>query len=304
MRAPARVAVTGAGGTIGSRVVAALRADERVGEVVALDTRPGFGGVVRDVRDPEIRRDFEAADAVVHLAFRMSDVPDAESVNVQGSRNVFSAAVAAGVRRIVHASSASVYGAWPDNPVPLREDDRLRPLPGFAYPEAKLRVEAMLSELASRAPELSVAWLRPTRSLNPGAPLLLARRFYVSPLGHDPEMQFTWVDDVASAFAAAVFALDATGPFNVGAPGTVRASEVARVLGVRSLRMPYGLRKAIAAAGTRLRVPGALHPGVADMARYPIVVSAERAERELGWRAEHESVDALRVYATQSTNLA
>jgi nucleoside-diphosphate-sugar epimerase len=141
-------------------------------------------------------------------------------------------------------------------------------------------------------------------ALSPRARLLLARRFYVSPLGEDPEMQFTWVDDVASAFAAAVFARDATGPFNVGAPGTVRASEVARVLEARSLRMPYGLRKAVTAAGTRLRVPGARHPGLADTARYPIVVSAERAERELGWRAEHESVDALRVYAARTRDAA
>ena len=63
----------------------------------------------------------------------------------------------------------------------------------------------------------------------------------------------------------------------------VRLSEVAEVLGARSLRLPYRVRRGAATALRRLRVPGTLDPGFVDMVRYPIVVDSARARRELAW---------------------
>jgi nucleoside-diphosphate-sugar epimerase len=214
---------------------------------------------------------------------------------VDDSRRVFAAATAAGVTAIVYASSAWVYGAAVDNPVPLREDHPPRP-GDFAYPRAKVIVEAALADLAARRPGLRVACLRPGTVVGPGTALLLARRAYLSLSDFDPPMQFTWVDDVAAAFAAAVLR-PATRVFNVGAPGTVRASEVARLLGVRSVRLPYRARRTAASVLTALRIPGALDPRYVELHRYPIVVSSARAEAELGWRAEHDSAEALRRFA-------
>jgi UDP-glucose 4-epimerase len=123
--------------------------------------------------------------------------------------------------------------------------------------------------------------------------VLLGGRFYVSLSDHDPQVQFTWIDDAIAAFAAALHVRDASGVFNVGAPGTVRASEVAGILGARGVRLPHRVRRAVAASATRLRVPGALHPGFVDMDRYPIVLDSARAERELGWAARHDTRGAL-----------
>jgi UDP-glucose 4-epimerase len=294
------VAVTGAGGLIGRPLVAALAGDDRVEEVVAVD-RPGTATpsaagvrvVGRDIRDPGLAADLAGADALVHLAFRELDASRAASVNLDGSRNAVEAAIGAGATTIVNASSATVYGAAPANPVPLREEHPLRAAPGFAYPRAKVAVERMLDELAAGRPGTRVVHVRPTTVLGPGAGLLLARRAYVSLSDFDPPMQFTWVDDVVAAFAAALHVADAAGAFNVGAPGTVRASEVASVLGVRGLRLPYRARRRAAAAMSRLRIPGALDPGFVDLARYPIVVSATRAERELGWHPRRDTTAAL-----------
>ena len=287
--------MTGARGRIGKAVVALLAADDRIEDVVAIDLRPGDGSpaqgvreVVRDTRDPALARDLDGAGALVHLAFRVLDPRDVESVNVDGSRNAFDAALGAGVDTIVHASSGAVYGAHPDNRVPLREDDPLRPA-GFAYPQTKLRVERMLSQLAGEA---RVVVLRPTTVLGPGAPLLLGRSAHVRLSDFDPPQQFTWVDDVAAAFALALHSA-ASGTFNVGAAGTVRTSDVARVLGVRDVRLPYRLRRGLASITRRA---GGLHPGFVEMARYPIVVDASRARAELGWSAQLDSVSALRRF--------
>ena len=298
--------MTGAAGLIGRALVPILARDERVREVLAIDARPPDrqagrrdGGrvrtIVRDTLDPRLASDLAGVDALVHLAFRVLDTRAAEA-NVEGSRRAFEAAVAGGASAIVHASSSVVYGAAPDNPVPIGEERPLRVEPPFAYPRAKVAVERLLDELAGRAPDTRVVRLRPTTTLGPGAPLLLAGRVHVGLSDHDPPLQFTWADDVAAAFAAALLTPSATGAFNVGAPGTVRLSEVAGILGVRSLRLPHRARRAAAAAMQRLRVPGALDPGFVDMARYPIVVDARRAREELGWRPELDSEAALRRY--------
>jgi nucleoside-diphosphate-sugar epimerase len=77
----------------------------------------------------------------------------------------------------------------------------------------------------------------------------------------------------------------------------VLLSEVAAIVGVRAVRPPYRLRRAVAAGMQRLRLPGALDPGFVDMARYPIVVDATRAREELGWNPRDDSEAALRRFA-------
>src|SRR5260370_42222040 len=65
----------------------------------------------------------EDADVVVHLAFMiMGGAKDSRKVNLDGSRNVFEAAVAAGAKRIGYASSVAAYRLHRENPPPLTED--------------------------------------------------------------------------------------------------------------------------------------------------------------------------------------
>jgi UDP-glucose 4-epimerase len=297
-----RVAVTGARGFLGRPIVAALACDERVEEVVAIDLRPPGGPIARvrqirrDTRDPRLRRDLAGVDALMHLAFRTLRGADAVRLNVEGSRAAFDAAVEAGASTIVHASSVAAYGSVPDNAMPLREEDPLRAQPPFDYPHIKVTLERMLDDLALRNPDVRVVRMRPTRVLGPGAQMLLAGRVLVTPSDFDPPMQFTWIDDVVAAFLAALRAPTAAGPFNVGAPGAVRASQVAELIGVRSIRLPYRVWRAAAVARSRLRLPGAVDPGFVDSRRYPLVVDSGRAERELGWRAEHDVPATLRRF--------
>lgn len=299
-----RVAVTGAHGRLGRALVPALAADERIDEVIAIDLRPPAAGegvrpVACDVRDPGLAAALAGAKVVVHLAFRvLGRGRDAWSVNVDGSRNVFEATARAGAGALVYSSSAAAYGCAADNPVPLTEDCPLRAEPSFYYTQTKVHVERLLDEHERRHPQMRVVRLRLVSTLGPGAPVLLGGRLFVTPSDYDPLVQFVWIDDFVE-LARTVVVGEARGTFNVGAPGPVRSSDVARLLGARSLRAPAALLRAIARAGAALRLPGAPHPTWIDMARYPIVVDSGRAERELGWRPSLDCSETLERFRSE-----
>ena len=208
----------------------------------------------------------------------------AREVNIEGSRNVFDAAKRQGVGTVVHASSAAAYGCAPENDVPLTESSPLRPEPDFYYPRTKVAVERLIESLEAEDPDTRFVRFRPVATVGPGAPLALGGRLFVTLSDFDPLVQFTWIDDVVEAFTAALHE-PVRGPFNIGGPDPVRTSEVPALIGVRGVRIPYRLARLGARTGSAIRLPGALHPGWADMGRYPIVVDTARAERELGWRA-------------------
>ena len=74
----------------------------------------------------------------------------------------------------MHLSSATVYGAWPDNQIPLTEDSPLRPNPEFAYAVGKAEAERALAEWAEDHPETKVAVLRPAVTVGSPEPLYQA----------------------------------------------------------------------------------------------------------------------------------
>ena len=162
------VLVTGGLGYIGSYVVRDLR--ERGWLVRVLDNRyrcdpstaselaalDGVEVVEGDIRYAHmVESATHGVEAVVHLAAvcmnkSIADPTESLDVNLMGTQNVLDAASRASVRRIVYASSASVYG----NPtqLPMREEDKLAPITPYCV--AKLAGEQMLDFYARRAQAL------------------------------------------------------------------------------------------------------------------------------------------------------
>ena len=96
-------------------------------------------------------------------------------VNVEGTRRVLDAAAAVGITKVVRVSSATVYGAWANNPVPLTEDAALRPNPGFSPAVQAAEVERLLAEWRGDHPGVVVTTLRTAPVLGPGAERLPSR---------------------------------------------------------------------------------------------------------------------------------
>lgn len=149
-----RVVITGAAGGIGSVVMERLSSRW---QILATD-RPGSGATALDVTDAAAcRATFAGADAVVHLAA----VPDPHAgwdellpVNVIGAHAVAAAAMRAGIRRLVLASSLQAVSAYADDDQVRGEDT---PRPANLYGATKAWAEALGMWVAASSPVETVA---------------------------------------------------------------------------------------------------------------------------------------------------
>src|ERR671939_1242544 len=152
------VAVTGPTGDLGIAIVDALERSRRVKRVIGMARRE-FDPSSRDWKKTEYRqgdvqdrgsvRDaVKGADVVVHLAFTvLQAAEDSRPINVDGSKNVFEAAIDAGAERICYASSVAAYGFHDDNPDWLTEDVPARGSADHPYSQQKAEVERILGEV-------------------------------------------------------------------------------------------------------------------------------------------------------------
>ncbi len=301
------VAVTGASGYLGALLVRKLLAEPGIERVVGVDIRPAavrgerHKHFLQDVRAP-LDEAFAGADAVAHLAFLMRqprDRAEGRSVNVGGAENAARACAAAGVRRAVLMSSATVYGAWPDNPPLLTEDAPLRPPPGFAYAEDKAEAEAVFRALGASRPDVCVSILRGCVVMGPNAdnfitsalnkPALIAVR------GADPPMQFVHEDDLVALLVRFLME-DHPGAYNVAAPGSVRWREAAALAGKRIVPMPAPLARGLTELTWRMRLQSDAPAAGLSFIRWPWMASAERVAAETTHRFAYTSREALLAY--------
>jgi UDP-glucose 4-epimerase len=323
------VAVTGPTGEIGQAVVAALERSREVGRVLGMARRP-FDPAQRGWKKVSYRRGdvldrgavaglVKDADVVVHLAFMIMGGPrETSAVNLDGSRNVFQAAVSAGARRLVYTSSVAAYGFHGDNPQPLTEDVPARGSAGHYYSAQKAQVEALLSETLD-AGSTSAYVFRPCIVAGPEAPLLIDSLPYTQiserlpgpvmrlldgvpilrPVLPDPGVPFQLVhhDDVASAMRAGVLGRGAPGTYNLAGPGQLTVSELARELGWYSIPVPELAVDAVAEMVAHLGILPAQAQWVSAF-REPVIMDATKARRELRWRPGHDALQTLRETIT------
>ena len=213
------------------------------------------------------------ADVVIHLAFPTSGRGTrAPTLNLQGARNVFEAAVAARrPRRLVYTSSVAAYGYHSDNPLPLTEDVPTRGSDEHYYSEQRAACEAALADITKDS-SLGVFVLRPCIVAGPQAPALANAVQWkrlpgpvravakavpaLKPVVPDPgfPLQLVHHDDVAMAIALAATAPVPPGAYNIAGTGEVSIADVAKALGGRAVRVPPDRR--IGGVGGDLPVAG------------------------------------------------
>lgn len=273
----------------------------------ALARRPGYTHIEADLVDLDLERALDGASAVFHLAGRPGVRPSFEIEdrywhdNVEAtSRLVAAASVVPSVRRLVYASSSSVYG---DAPLPLRETGT--PAPISPYGRTKLEAERIC--LAANGPQLETVALRYFTVYGPGQrPDLGLRRFAEAALeGRAIELygdgtqsrDFTYVDDIVEATVRAATAPTAPGlAINVGGGSRVTLLEVfdllAELVGrpVSIAQQPFarGDVRHTAADNTRARKVLGFVP------RMPF---AEGYRREVAWVRERAAMAEGRARA-------
>jgi len=296
------VVITGVAGAVGRRVAARL-IDAGI-HVVGIDLLPptpplpGLEMHVADVATSDLKPLLEGSSRLVHLAFSYGpDLDDAALVhaNVEGTRRLLESAGDAGVSHLVIVSSATVYGAWPDNPVPLTEDAPLRPNPEFAHAVQKAECERLCLEWRDGVPGATVSVLRPAISVGEEHESWLARSLRVAMSVRtgkdDPPQQFVHVEDLAAAVELGVRErLDDV--YNVAADGWVDA-ETVRALAGTLPRVPVSERLATRTAAWtwRLRV-GRTPPGLIPYTMHPWVIASDRL-RAAGWSPAYSNEEAF-----------
>jgi len=295
------VAVTGAAHDLGLALTARLAQSERFSRVIAIDDQRGdLTGVVwriADVRDPMLAGRLTGIDVIVHTDLDLaagSDQKARRAYNVRGAQTVLTAAAAGGVSRVILVTSAMVYGANPDNPVPLAETAPLNADPDGSVVGDFMEIE-QLAERSPRAyPGTAVTVVRPAALVGEGIDTLITRHFEAPRLltvkGCAPSWQFCHVTDLLSAIELAA-AGDVTGAFAVGCDGWLDQGEVEELSGLRRIELPAGVTFATA---QRLYRAGITPAPVADLhyVVYPWVVDCETL-RQAGWQPTVTNTEAL-----------
>ena len=256
-----RILITGGAGFIGSHL--ARHFAEQAEVTVLDDLRSGYARNLDGVRcrflqgsildDVALKQAIAGAEEVYHLAAMIS-VPESiakpaecAKLNTEGTQRVLDAALNAGVRKVVLASSAAIYG---DNPtVPKLES--MTPEPKSPYAETKLAGEKLLAQY-TRAHGLGTTSLRffnvfgpqqdPRSAYAAAVPIFIAKALRDEPIGiHGDGGQtrdFIHVADIVGALAYAGHSKDMSGTYNVGYGQSqsilALAQEIIRLTGSKS----------------------------------------------------------------------
>lgn len=248
-----RILITGGAGFIGSHLVRHFAGQAEV--TVLDDLRSGFehnlSGVACRFRrgsildEAALRQAVEGAEEIYHLAAMIS-VPESVArpdecalLNTEGTRRVLDAAVAAGTRKVVLASSAAIYGDEPT--VPKRES--MPPEPKSPYAATKLAGEKLLDayRLTHGLATTSLRFFNvfgprqdPRSAYAAAVPIFIAKALRDEPIGiHGDGGQtrdFIHVADVVGALAFAGAAQEMAGTYNVGYGRSQSVLDLARTI--------------------------------------------------------------------------
>ncbi len=245
-----RVLVTGGAGFIGSHVVEHFQGKA---EVVVLDNlrsgyRENLDGfdcefIEGSITDREVvKKAVQGVDYVFHLAAMIS-VPESMSkpqecveLNVMGLLNVLDEASAAGVKKIVLASSAANYG---DNPTVPKLETML-PEPKSPYAITKLDGEFYL-DMYRQEGKIDATALRffnvfgprqdPGSAYAAAVPIFMAKAFANEPItifgDGEQTRDFIFVKDIVAALVFAATTPELPGVFNVGYGGSITVNQLA-----------------------------------------------------------------------------
>lgn len=203
-------------------------------ELVEKDVR--YGGAVREA----IRGCTHAIHfATVSINKSIADPHESIDINMIGNHNVFAAAADEGVRRLVFASTASVYGD--PKKLPMHEDDPLDPLTPYCISK---RAGEDLLRFYQRQHGLSWNALRFFNVYGPGQKI---EAYYTSVINHfiqrlrngqppiidgkgEQSMDFIHVTDLARAVVAALESERANLPINIGTGVDTSVAQLAKIL--------------------------------------------------------------------------
>lgn len=271
-----------------------------------------------DLRDHEaVAPAMCGVDCVFHLAAALGGwgpMRHSYDVNVTGTQNVCRSAIAAGVHRIIHVSSAMVYDMATGRPV--KEDDALRPI-HEPYSITKATADRLVQRMIAEG-QLPAVIIRPGTMFGPGdglnfgriADRLRARKGVIIGSGNNA-VPFVYVTDVVQGLLLAMQNDRAVGQiYNIGSDELLYQKKlfalIADATGVAPpwLHVPYHVLYAAAHASERLAMlsnyrlsPFVTRQGV-KLYGANNLLSIDKARRQLGYVPEVALRDGVKAAAS------
>jgi nucleoside-diphosphate-sugar epimerase len=324
-----RVLITGAAGYVGSILINALETIDEVEAIVGIDLKPKPDRLAASTKVAWVQADvstddWQAAalrhrvDAVVHLAFQIRQLYGRREEiqrrwNVGGAREVFAFAFREpSVRRLIHFSTVTAYGARKNNSVaerlreaaPLTERD-------YLYGSHKREVEQRLKDAYATSDQRThVVVLRCASISGPYGRFALGRFGVVSTLtgmlpffpcgSHDFGRQYLHEDDIAEIVTLLLTAppKGAYEVFNASPEDYLDSADLASLLQRHRIIIAPALLRSLFAVCWRLsrgRLP--TPRGAWKFLTYPIAVDGSALAESYGYRYRFTSADALMARA-------
>lgn len=332
------VAITGAFGFFGRRLIRQLEADPSVERVVAIDIRSPMELAERegeptdpaaylaahsrlsahqlDLTAPGADRELrgilesEGADALCHLAFLSNPTHARELAHELeniGTMYVLNAVRAANVRRLLTLSTTMVYGARHDNPAWITEGHALQGPDDSRFIRDKREADLATLRFGAQHPDVKVAVARVGVVLGSGIRSFWARYFgrplVPTVLGYDPLFQVLHADDAVRGLKAVLDSLERAdapgGAYNVVGRGVLPLGRVIKGLGRRSLPLPATVGSGLLTTLWNFQV-AEMPPSFVEYLRWSWVCDGRRMREELGFVPERTTAEVVEQLSTSS----
>lgn len=240
----------------------------------------------------------EGIETLVHTAMPITpprNMAWAHELLSVGSMYICNAAAEAGVRKMILASTADVYGAFPDNPAYITERQTPRGGRGSRFIGDKIDAERQFLKYAEKYPDSIVTILRPATILGPTIQSYktryLQRTLVPTVLGYDPLVQFIHEADLFQAFQLAI-RKDCPGIFNLASKGVIPLSRAIKLMGKIPLPLSlFGLKTLVQTLWFLDISPApATH---LDFLKYSCLVALDRARETMGFEPRYNCKETL-----------
>ncbi len=311
-----RPLITGVSGYFGLRMVQQLESDDEVQQIIGIDiVEPAFQSEKLkfykcDINDFSLRDivDEEEVDSVFHFCFVLNPMHDPNKmfrINVNGTRHILDICHRLKIKMILVTSSASAYGAHPDNPELLKESDPLRGNSDFQYARDKKIIDEMSQDYMKTHPDSVFVLVRPCIVLGPNVNNYISnsirRNLIFTIRGYDPLMQFVHEDDLVRVLYL-LMKNKLGGIYNISGDGKIRLSEIINRAGVFEVKLPYRIARVLGSVMWNLRIES-IPPSLFPFIMYPWLVDSSLLKSKLGREIlKYDTISTLEEFLRSKKN--
>lgn len=310
------VAVTGASGYIGSKLLECLELEPGLRKIVAFDINPlqrpihNIAFYRKNVSDPidDELNDYDVT-TLVHLAFNpyrsasRREMNEIREENLETLRAVMASCARTRVTHLIYLSSHTVYGSHSDNPIPILDDAPMRPSTNDHNAFDKQYCEILLQEFSQAQSDIKVTVLRSCTVLGSGSDKAAIDTYFKPWLlgitAYNPPLQFVYDADLARVMSIFV-QREIPGIFNVAGDGIVHYREMAKITNNKIVSLPPFLAYPLVQLCQRVRLQPEATASNLNQVRWPILMSTGKLHQATGYRFYHTALDALTAFANST----